>query len=242
MPQQQQHQPVIKPNMKASPVLSKDVYKPRVHIIGGDSGLENKFTSNGYRVMPAEHKSDFSWADTDIAVFTGGCDIHPKFYGEPFAGANTPNVSRDEEEIDWFHCYEGIPKVGVCRGMQLLNILNGGKLIQHAGGHYGDHKLVDKWKTEVRTSSVHHQICIPGPGAEVIGWSVGQSIPGSSVKDPEVMRWEDSHSFGVQGHPEWGPQAFTDYFFIMMKFFVLPTVIKNLHRNISGKSEKRIVH
>ncbi len=221
-----------RPDFKGSAMILTGQYSPRVHIIGGENKRRNT------RGFPTEEKTKgFSWIDTDIAVFTGGSDIHPKFYGEPFSGAGPVNEKRDEYEIDMFHIYDGIPKVGICRGMQLLNILSGGKLVQHVSGHNSWHKITDIWGKEVHTSSVHHQVCIPASSTKVIGWS--SDISGDGHKDPEIMLFPDCKGFGVQGHPEYGPDIFREYFFQMLKFFVFPWVNTNTS---SKQANTKVVH
>lgn len=228
-------------DIKSSPMILEGQYAPRVHIIGEDNLVARDFRLYGYKVMPRETSNDFAWSDTDLAVFTGGGDIHPKFYGEPFNGANKGSIDRDESEIEWFHLYDGIPKVGICRGMQLLNILSGGRLIQHVQGHHKWHDMEDIWGTKLITSSVHHQVCIPPANSKVIGWSNGVST--EYAKEPEVMIFPECQGFGVQGHPEYGPDNFRHYFFLLLKFYVYPWVLQNVAGKLTkNQKTNKVVH
>lgn len=69
----------------------------------------------------------------DGLLFSGGGDIHPKYYGEPIS-PRIRNIEpyRDEFEIELFKlAYErGIPVLGICRGAQLINVALGGTLYQ----------------------------------------------------------------------------------------------------------------
>src|SRR5690606_36449796 len=78
----------------------------------------------------------------DLICFTGGADVSAELYGEE----NTYSFcdpERDEEEriIYDMALAHGIPMVGICRGGQFLNVMNGGKMIQHIEGHSGDREI-----------------------------------------------------------------------------------------------------
>ena len=68
-------------------------------------------------------------------VLTGGVDVHPSFYNGNTDYENSPSshqVERDrfEEKIYRYSQLNNLPVLGICRGMQLINVLQGGKLIQ----------------------------------------------------------------------------------------------------------------
>ncbi|HLG76673.1 MAG TPA: gamma-glutamyl-gamma-aminobutyrate hydrolase family protein, partial [Ktedonobacteraceae bacterium] len=69
----------------------------------------------------------------DGILFSGGIDMHPSLYGESkCAQADEPDTRLDEFEVavaNWA-LQEDIPILGVCRGMQLLNVVLGGSLYQ----------------------------------------------------------------------------------------------------------------
>src|SRR5258706_10400938 len=70
----------------------------------------------------------------DGLIISGGPDIEPGRYGQQ-AGPHTTIVrpERDEAEIALFRAARaaGAPVLGICRGMQLMNVALGGTLIQH---------------------------------------------------------------------------------------------------------------
>ena len=70
----------------------------------------------------------------DGLVISGGPDVEPGRYGQD-AGPRTTVVrpGRDEAELALFRAAlaAGTPIVGICRGMQLMNVALGGTLIQH---------------------------------------------------------------------------------------------------------------
>lgn len=71
----------------------------------------------------------------DGFILTGGVDIYPGLYGGEMEYDNKPDKfsrSRDkfEEKIYTYSQENKKPLLGICRGLQLVNVLQGGKLIQ----------------------------------------------------------------------------------------------------------------
>lgn len=69
----------------------------------------------------------------DGFFFTGGVDIHPKYFGEEIS----PNCGEIQEKRDTIDLTvarkaleSGKPILGICRGIQLLNVALGGSLYQ----------------------------------------------------------------------------------------------------------------
>ena len=70
----------------------------------------------------------------DGLVLTGGGDIDPARYGAgPHPRTGPPSAERDQAELDLLAAAlaVGLPVLGICRGLQLLNIAQGGTLHQH---------------------------------------------------------------------------------------------------------------
>jgi putative glutamine amidotransferase len=81
-------------------------------------------------------------------VLTGGVDVHPSFYKGEAGYENSPasyQPDRDyfEEKIYRYSQLNNLPVLGICRGMQLINVLQGGKLIQDLGADNARHKKED---------------------------------------------------------------------------------------------------
>lgn len=78
----------------------------------------------------------------NLALFTGGSDVNPSFYGDIVGSRTGVNNKRDEEESQLFELLPpNVLKLGICRGSQFLTVMSGGKLIQHVEGHGIDHKI-----------------------------------------------------------------------------------------------------
>jgi putative glutamine amidotransferase len=159
----------------------------------------------------------------DGLVLTGGADIDPAFYGEAAHPETVDTVpERDAFEIALTRAAiaRDLPVLGICRGMQLINIALGGTLRQHLPELYGHHEhrrvvgsfdgadhdvllnegsLAARAAGELRhaTKSHHHQ------GVDRLG--EGLVISGVSTLDdlPEAIELpERSFVLGVQWHPE----------------------------------------
>jgi putative glutamine amidotransferase len=80
---------------------------------------------------------DGEFPDCDGLVLSGGVDIHPEFYGGAleYREYRGWNRERDKFEVEvlkkaWGR---GLPVLGVCRGLQLINVVKGGTLVQDLG-------------------------------------------------------------------------------------------------------------
>jgi putative glutamine amidotransferase len=75
----------------------------------------------------------------DGLILSGGGDVHPRYFGQPLAGAELESIDllRDELEIELARAAlaQDLPLFGICRGCQVLNVAAGGGMIQHFGGH-----------------------------------------------------------------------------------------------------------
>jgi len=129
--------------------------KPSVYVVGGDRSY----------VTLASQIGDIStdYDDADIIMFTGGQDVSPELYGEVKLERTINNRARDREEVSIFERLSARKDkkrgfIGICRGGQLLNVLNGGRLWQHVENHGRDHAVVDVDTGGIyKCSSTHHQ-------------------------------------------------------------------------------------
>jgi putative glutamine amidotransferase len=87
-----------------------------------------------------------SLKDLDGVLLTGGGDVDPAHYkAEPHPKTEPPDAARDSFELELVRlALEGdVPILGVCRGLQVMNVAAGGTLIQdiasevnHPLGHH----------------------------------------------------------------------------------------------------------
>lgn len=74
----------------------------------------------------------------DGVVLTGGTDVDPTYYGaDPHPQLLRPELERDELEFALFAgaVEHGLPVLGICRGLQVINVHQGGTLHQHVEAH-----------------------------------------------------------------------------------------------------------
>lgn len=81
-------------------------------------------------------------------VLTGGVDIDPSYYGGETGYDNRPEnfePQRDhfESQIYKYSQEHRFPLLGICRGLQLVNVLEGGKLVQDQGEANQQHMKID---------------------------------------------------------------------------------------------------
>lgn len=99
---------------------------------GEDAGIEVVRLS-------AEHRNLSELLDCDGLVLSGGVDIDPELYGGkreydkvPSAGWNRDRDDFEQLALRWAWD-KGLPVLGVCRGLQLINVSLGGGLLQDLG-------------------------------------------------------------------------------------------------------------
>ena len=158
----------------------------------------------------------------DGLVVAGGRDVDPRRYGaEPHPETDPPATERDAFELALSAraIERDLPFLGICRGMQVLNVARGGTLVQHLPdvvGHeahrttlgvFGDHEvrladgsLAARAAGEARhaTKSHHHQgVDALGEGLVVSGWSALDDGLPEAIEVPGAR-----YALGVQWHPE----------------------------------------
>ncbi|MFH8514408.1 gamma-glutamyl-gamma-aminobutyrate hydrolase family protein [Streptomyces gelaticus] len=155
-------------------------------------------------------------AALDGVVIAGGADVEPARYGQsPDPRTGPPARARDEWELALIEAAidQQVPLLGICRGMQLLNVALGGTLHQHLDGHtggagvFGEHTVTPVpgtvYATVVAGAAVvptyHHQ-AVDRLGS---GLTASAHAPDGTVEAIELTGHE-SLVLGVQWHPEMG--------------------------------------
>jgi putative glutamine amidotransferase len=159
----------------------------------------------------------------DALLLAGGADIDPAAYGaepHPETVGTVPERDAFELALTRRAIERDMPFLGICRGMQVMNVAHGGTLNQHLPDDYGheDHRrslgTFDNADHDVRlapgslaarvareqvhgTKSHHHQgVERIGEGLEVTGWATLDDLP-EAIESPA-----NRFALGVQWHPE----------------------------------------
>ncbi|MDR0394255.1 MAG: gamma-glutamyl-gamma-aminobutyrate hydrolase family protein [Tannerella sp.] len=160
----------------------------------------------------------------DGIVFAGGGDFAPAYYNErPIPQMGKVNVSRDEFEMKLVRlaAERSIPILGICRGLQLINIAFGGSLYQDLAAQYYDNSIGHRQKLPneeashavyvedhtvfadivkermLMVNSSHHQAI----KKVARGFRVAGKSPDKIVEVIEKMD-DENWILGVQFHPE----------------------------------------
>jgi putative glutamine amidotransferase len=154
----------------------------------------------------------------DGVVIVGGEDVHPRLYGEaPRAGTKAvfgPRLDFDKRLYREVR-RRGLPLLGICYGMQLVNVLEGGALFQdirrdarsrrnHRSRRYPIHDVHVEpgsrlrrilGRSTISVHSEHHQaVSRVAPGFRPVAFA-----PDGIV---EAIEGEDEKVLAVQWHPE----------------------------------------
>jgi acyl-CoA reductase-like NAD-dependent aldehyde dehydrogenase/gamma-glutamyl-gamma-aminobutyrate hydrolase PuuD len=159
----------------------------------------------------------------DGFVLPGGVDVHPSFYNGNDSYPNKtepllPERDRFETMIYRYSQQHGLPLLGICRGLQLVNVLEGGTLVQDLGeanrqhrreqGHGKEHTInVDEnsflyelvGSTHGDVNSAHHQaISRLAKNISAVAWAEDGTIEAIEYKESN----NKSFLLCVQWHPE----------------------------------------
>lgn len=174
-------------------------------------------------LLPAVSRNELKeqLKQVDALIFAGGEDIHPKYYLDYESSYPDASAARDSYEFALIEAalHENIPILFVCRGMQLLNVYQGGTLYLDLNEEY--ESMIEHWITSerekpvheveitldefttpaflnerIQVNSIHHQaIDKLGSNLEVIGSSSDGVIEAVRMKNREDV-------LAVQWHPE----------------------------------------
>lgn len=204
------------------------------------------FSQFGYvRMISTCDKLDNIVNEVDALVVPGGADVDASLYGS-IPGVMDSRTNQHYEYLDKVLIPQFVnaakPIIGICRGMQTINVLFNGTLEQHITGHQqGENRvrtdqtvyLYNKTKDmfggiennelqQIEVNSMHHQcVGVIGDGFEVLGYS--ELYQGSYVKEP--------HSFDREYKPKDSKvQLLTRYGVPeIMKHESLPIVLFQFH-------------
>lgn len=150
----------------------------------------------------------------DGLLLPGGGDITPAFFGQKNAGSKNIDTELDIIQLQALEQalrYEK-PVLGICKGMQIINVFFGGTIIQHMkdfqfhayndGDQYHNTTIVPDtflhtiYGDSLLVNSAHHQ-CLDRLGSDLL---LAQYADLSPI--PEAIYHKTKAVYGVQWHPE----------------------------------------
>lgn len=171
------------------------------------------------RILSPEEDID---KNIDLIVVPGGPDILATRYGSiPNLFATKADPIREYFDTDILPGYidNGTPIFGICRGLQSIVVLFGGRLLQNMFHETNDDKRYEKVhaislvpndfrrdferyykKSAIKVNSMHHQCMSPNhipEDIEILGY-----YSGKYENTIEVIRHKTAPIYGVQYHPE----------------------------------------
>lgn len=162
-------------------------------------------------LAPSRNVADIALRIDGILV-SGGSDLHPSYYNEDI-NYEIKIVERDRSDFEFAIIHEIIklkkPVLGVCYGMQLINVAFGGSLyqdirqqvpaaIEHREGWHtikvSDNKFIDRGEFKVNSS--HHQaVKVIGQRLNAFAFSADGIVEAVCSEDYPFL-------LGAQWHPE----------------------------------------
>ncbi len=154
----------------------------------------------------------------DIVVLTGGGDTNPYLYKEKILNENTVDIvplRRDIFEIKIVReaMKQGKMIIGICRGMQVINVALGGTLHQNINNHLNtehlvrirDNSILFKHfnEKELTVNSIHHQ------AIKTLGKNLKVTAVSQEDNFIEAIESFDEKILGLQWHVERLPKQYT---------------------------------
>ncbi|CAL9619899.1 gamma-glutamyl-gamma-aminobutyrate hydrolase family protein [Streptomyces sp. enrichment culture] len=161
-------------------------------------------------------------ARLDGLVIAGGPDVDPAHYGadrHPRTGPAHPERDAWELALVRAALEAGKPLLGICRGLQLLNVALGGTLVQHLpdqvghGGHCGPPGVFARHTVKpvpgtLLAETVPDQVSVPTYHHQAVDMLGRGLLPCAHAEDGtvEAIELPSAHAFtlAVQWHPEAG--------------------------------------
>ena len=158
---------------------------------------------------PRLSRSAAAAAGCDALLLPGGGDVEPLRYGQRNTASRGLEPERDGAELALLARFAaaGKPVLGICRGLQVINVFFGGTLVQDLAGHsawegidrlHRVRRAGGRWGELLSgpiVNSAHHQaVDRLGSGLEAVQWAPDGVVEAAAHRALPIL--------GVQWHPE----------------------------------------
>jgi gamma-glutamyl-gamma-aminobutyrate hydrolase PuuD len=188
--------------------------KKKIYVVG---------SATNYACWIENSQLTYNMNEADIVLFTGGSDVDPSFYGREKDPSTYSNIVRDrEEQREFDRAIElKVPLImGICRGLQYINVMHGGIMIQDVTHHaMGATHGMTNGEELYEINSLHHQMVYPynikDYKYDILYWAdpprsrhyygITPEELNELKCEPEVVLYhtnEHTKCLGIQGHPE----------------------------------------
>lgn len=154
----------------------------------------------------------------DGLLISGGADLDPGRYGAARDRRTIIDEGRDTlDAAAWSAATQRrVPILGICRGMQAINVFSGGTLVQHVDGHLADGGPVVRHPIEIdsesrlgrlagrslEVNSYHHQAATSEGLGDGLRASATAAHDGLELVEALEGTDADRWLIGIQCHPE----------------------------------------
>jgi hypothetical protein len=201
----------------------KIIVNPNVDNSAAIKVLEEDFKVTVYQGI----KKSSDIMSCNMVLFTDGPHVNPQHYTEKLGKHTTIDKDRDEADRQIYNIARRYGKllVGFGRGAEFLNVMAGGKMIQHVNNHNISHYIQTEISSFLSPSS-HTQMMdpyeLPSDKYKMIAWSKRfmstTYLDGNNDEidladdflEPEIIRFENINALAFQGDPS-APSADAGY-------------------------------
>lgn len=177
------------------------------------------FIKDAEVVLITPDTSDELLGYCDKFIITGGDDLNPSLYNEKNYDSKDVNDQNDELDFKIIkHAYTMNKTIlGICRGIQSINVYFGGTLTQHFENHMRvihDIKKVTEprlYKKEILyVNSYHHQVINKVANDLIVTYESDDGVV-------EIIEHKEKNIIGVQYHPEISTNKDDEMLYNMLK-------------------------
>jgi putative glutamine amidotransferase len=180
--------------------LKNELYLEAVRRVGGEPA--------GIDESDARDLATAALAGMAGLLLSGGSDLDPSLYGAAPNGSTGIRRERDRLDVSaWAVATDRrLPVLGICRGLQAINVFHGGRITQHVDGHqganYGEGLPVTHALRLVPGTRIHGVVAGDGEAAKLVPSLTVNSYHHQAVRPADLAPGLRAAGFSADGHGE----------------------------------------